>query len=106
MYYRPVGEAFLKACADLLIELTPTPRVVSDAPALRVLAIETEGGVIRLLVGNEDYIYVLGRIDMQRDVKDVRIASHYPGRPVEPDGRFIHVQVPPRGMIVLDVVPK
>jgi len=105
MYYRAVSGAFLEACARLLIDLTPTPRVVSDSPALRLLAIETEDGAIRLLVGNEDHIYVLGRIDLQREAREVRIASHYPGRPVLPDGRLIHVQVPPRGMIVLDVVP-
>jgi hypothetical protein len=106
MYYRPVSEAFLQACAELLIQITPTPRVVSQSPALRVLAIETEEGSIRLLVGNEDHIYALGQIDLQREAREVRIASHYPGRPVLPEGRLIHVQVPPRGMIVLDVVPK
>jgi hypothetical protein len=103
-YFRSVSEAFLQACADLLIELTPTPRVVGQVPALRVLAFETTDGAVRLLVGNEDHIYVLARIDLLRDVKEVHIASHYPGRPILPDGRFIHVQVPPRGMIVLDVI--
>jgi hypothetical protein len=105
MYYRAAGEAFLQACADLLIELTPTPRWVGQVPALRVLAIETVGGGMRLLIGNEDHIYVLARLDLRRDAKEVRIASHYPGRPILPDGHFIHVQVPPRGMIVLDVTP-
>ena len=105
MFFRPVNGAFLQACADLLVELTPTPRVADEASSLRVLAVETEDGNVRLLVGNEDHIYVLGRIDMRRDIKEVRIASHYPGRPIFPDGRFIRVQVPPRGMIVLDVVP-
>jgi hypothetical protein len=105
MYYRAAGEAFLQACADLLIELTPTPRWVGQVPALRVLAIETVGGGMRLLIGNEDHIYVLARLDLRRDAKEVRIASHYPGRPILPDGHFIHVQVPPRGMIVLDVSP-
>lgn len=106
MYFRPAGESFLQACADLLVELTATPRVVGGPSALRVLAIETEDGAIRLLVGNEDHIYVLGRIDLLRPIREVRIASHYPGRPIEPDGRFLDVRVPPRGMIVLDVVPE
>lgn len=105
MYFRTAIEAFLQACATLLIELTPMPRVVGDVPALRLLAIEAEGGAVRLLVGNEDTIYVLARLDLQREVREVRIASHYPGRPILPDGRFINVQVPPRGMIVLDVIP-
>lgn len=105
MFFRTVSEAFLQACADLLIDLTPSPRLVDRGSMLRVLAIETKGGTVRLLVGNEDHIYVLGRIDLRREVKEVRIASHYPGRPILPDGQFIRVQVPPRGMIVLDVIP-
>lgn len=105
MYYRHASGAFLQACADLLVELTPAPRVAPGAPALRVLAVETDGGIVRLLVGNEDYIYALGRIDMRREVREVRIASRYPGRPILPAGCFVPVQVPPRGMIVLDVVP-
>jgi len=54
-------------------------------------------------VGNESHFYVLGRLDARRIVKKVSVASHYPGRPVLPDGQFLHIQVPPRGMIVLDL---
>jgi hypothetical protein len=105
MYMRPANADFLQACADLLIELTDAPRPVGDQPDLRLLAFETKSGEIRLLVGNETYIYVLGRVDMGREIKEVRIASHYPGRPIYPDGRFVDVRVPPRGMIVLDMIP-
>ena len=104
LYFRPVSEAFLQACADLLIDLTEVPRLVGEAPDLRVLAFEAEGGAVRLLVGNEAHLYVLARIDLLREVKEVHIASHFPGRPIYPDGRFIDVQVPPRGMIALDVI--
>jgi len=69
------------------------------------MAFETEDGVVRLLVGNEAHVYVLGRIDMLRAVDSVRVASHFPGRPIEPDGSLIDVRVPPRGMVVLDVTP-
>ncbi len=106
MSYRPVSETFLNACAELLIDLTHTPKVVSRPSPLRILAIETADGTVRLLVGNEDHIYVLDRIDLGFEAAEVRIASHYPGRPIEPDGRFLDVRVPPRGMIVLDVVPE
>ena len=99
-----VGEDFLQACADLLIELSEVPRIVSDVPELRLLAFEAQDGAVRLLIGNEDHIYVVARVDMLREVREVRIASHYPGIPIEHDGSFIDVRVPPRGMIVLDVV--
>lgn len=104
MFFRPASEAFLQACADVLHDLTPAPRLVERKSMLRLLAIEAEDGSVRLLVGNEDHIYVLGRIDLRRPVREVHIASHYPGRPILPDGSFIKVQVPPRGMIVLDVL--
>ena len=71
-------------------------------PDLRLLAFEAPDGAVRLLVGNEDHMYVLARVDMLREVREVRIASHFPGIPVEHDGRFIDVRVPPRGMIALD----
>lgn len=103
LYFRPVSAEFLQAAADLLIALTPVPKVVGEAPDLRVLAFAPTPGTIRLLVGNEAHIYVLGRVDVGREVKAVRIASHFPGKPIYPDGQYVDVRVPPRGMIVLDL---
>lgn len=105
LYFRPVSAAFLSACTDLLIALTDTPRVVGETKDLRVLAFECADGTIRLLVGNETYIYVLSQVEVDREVKEVRIASHYPGRPIYAHGRIVEVRVPPRGMIALDLVP-
>jgi hypothetical protein len=103
MHFREVSEDFLKACSDLLITLTDTPRVVSDSPDLRLLAFETGDKRLRLLVGNEAHIYVLGRVDLVHPARKIEIASHYPGRPILPVENFIDIRVPPRGMIVLDI---
>ena len=104
LYFRPVSDGFLQACADLLIGVSGTPRVAGDAPDLRLLAFETAEGGIRLLVGNEAHFYVLGRVDILREVREVHVASRFPGIPVTHEGRFIDVRVPPRGMIALDIV--
>lgn len=103
LYFRPVNDEFLEACARVLIELTDAPRVVGEVPDLRVLAYEVDERRVRLMVGNEAHFYVLGRIDMGREVKAVRIASHFPGKQIYPVESFLDVRVPPRGMIVLDV---
>jgi len=103
LYYRPVSHGFLEACADLLTDLSEVPRVVGDEPDLRLLAFEAQDGSVRLLVGNEAHFYVVGRIDMLREVRKVSIRSHFPGRPIPYDGRVIEVRVPPRGMVALDV---
>jgi hypothetical protein len=103
LWFRPVSGEFLAACAALLIALSDVPRVVGEAPDLRILAFETTEGQVRVLVGNEAHYYVLARIDMLREAREVRVVSHFPATPILPDGRFLDVRVPPRGAIVLDV---
>lgn len=103
LWFEPVSEGFLRACAEMLIALTDVPRVVSDSPDLRVLAYEATDGTIRLLVGNEVHFYTVGQVRMPRPVASVRVASHFPGRPVPFSGRDLTVRVPPRGLTALDV---
>ena len=81
------------------------PRLASATPAVRLLAFETHDGLVRLLVGNEAHIYVLARIDMRRPVREVRVASHFPGRPIEVANSILNVRIPPRGVVLLDVTP-
>jgi len=105
LYFRPTSDAFLQACVQVLNELSAAPRLVSATPAARLLAFETPDGLVRLLVGNEAHIYVLARIDMRRPVREVRVASHFPGRPIEVSSSILHVRIPPRGVVLLDVTP-
>ena len=105
LYFRPTSDAFLGACVQVLIELSAMPRLASATPAARLLAFETHDGLVRLLVGNEAHIYVLARIDMRRPVREVRVASHFPGRPIEVANSILNVRIPPRGVVLLDVTP-
>ena len=103
MYFRPTSEAFLQACTELLIALSDTPRVINGVTDARVLAYETEPGWVRLLIGNEAHYYTHPQVDLGREIKEIRIASHFPGKPIYPQGTTLTTRVPPRGMVVLDV---
>ncbi len=56
-----------------------------------------------VLIGNEAYWYMQPQLDFGREVLEVRIASHFPGKPIVPSGTTLATRVPPRGMVVLDV---
>jgi len=103
IYSQPVDDAFMKTCAKLLIELAGAPVVVNDVPHARLLAYETEPGWVRLLIGNEAHYYVQPQVDLHREIEEVRVASHFPGKPILPQGTTLATRVPPRGMVVLDV---
>jgi hypothetical protein len=77
--------------------------MVGAARDLRVLALESAGGSVRLLVGNEAHCYTLGRIDLGREIKGVQTVGHFPGLPIFPEGRCLEERVPPRGMAALEV---
>jgi hypothetical protein len=103
IYSQPVDDEFWQACAELLIELSGTPVVTNGVTDARVLAYETEPGWVRLLIGNEAHYYVQPEVDLGREIREVRIASHFPGKPIYPQGTTLTTRVPPRGMVVLDV---
>lgn len=103
LYFRPFSEDFLAACAQLLIALSDVPPVINGVTEARVFAYETAPGWVRLLIGNEAYWYTQPQLDLGREVLEVQIASHFPGKPIYPDGTTLATRVPPRGMVVLDV---
>jgi hypothetical protein len=83
--------------------LSDAPPIVNGVTDARLLAYETEPGWVRLLIGNEAHYYTHPQVDLGRKILEVCIASHFPGRPIIPDGNTLTVRVPPRGMVVLDV---
>lgn len=103
LYFRPASEEFLQACGRLLVELTQAPVVVNGVDDARMLAYETAPDQVRLLIGNEAHHYAIPQVDLRREIAEVKIASHYPGKPIEPQGTTLTTRVPPRGMVVLDL---
>jgi len=103
LYFRPTSEDFLRACAQALTALSDVPQVVNGVAEARVLAYETAPGWVRVLIGNEAYWYTQPQLDFGREILEVRIASHFPGKPIVPSGTTLATRVPPRGMVVLDV---
>jgi hypothetical protein len=103
IYYHPVAEEFLQTCTQWLIPLAGGPTVANERPEVRLLAYETEPGWVRLLIGNEVHYYVEPQVDLHREIISVRVASHFPGKPIRSQGSSLWTRVPPRGMVVLDV---
>ncbi len=103
IYSQPVDDAFLRECAGLLVEVAGGPVVVNGVADAMVMAYETEPGWVRLLIGNEAHYYVQPQVDLHRKIGEVRVASHFPGKPIVPQGTTLATRVPPRGMVVLDV---
>jgi len=106
LYFRPTSEAFLQACAQVLAALSDVPRVSNGVPEAQVLAYETAPGWVRVLLANEAYWYTAPQLDFGREILEVRVASHFPGKPVVAEGTTLSTRVPPRGMVVLDVQVK
>lgn len=106
LYFRPTNDDFLQACAQALTALSDVPPVINGVAPARVWAYETEPGWVRVLIGNEAYWYVQPQLEFGRDVLEVRIAGHFPGKPIAPEGTKLSTRVPPRGMVVLDVKVK
>lgn len=103
LYFRPVSEDFLQACAQVLTALSEVPQVVNGVAEARVFAYETAPKQVRVLIGNEAYWYMAPQLDFGREIAAVAIASHFPGKPIYPAGSTLATRVPPRGMVVLDV---
>ncbi|MBD3291910.1 MAG: hypothetical protein GF393_03235 [Armatimonadia bacterium] len=103
IYSQPVDETFLQACAELLVELSDSPVVINEVDDARILAYETAPGRLRLLIGNEAHYYIIPQVDLNREIVEVTAASHFPRKPIEPEGSTLTTRVPPRGMVVLDV---
>jgi len=106
LYFRPTSEEFLQACAQVLTALSDVPQVINGIAEARVFAYETEPGWVRLLIGNEAYWYMQPQVNLGREILQVKIASHFPGKEIYPSGTTLATRVPPRGMVVLDVQVK
>jgi hypothetical protein len=103
IYSQSVDESFLQTCAELLVELSDAPVVINEVDDARILAYETAPRRLRLLIGNEAHYYTAPQVDLKREIVEVTAASHFPGKPIEPEGSTLTTRVPPRGMVVLDV---
>lgn len=109
--YRPVGEAFLCACADMIRSLNGgfsvdseiIPDQMSDRAEVAVMLAQQTADTVRLWIRSTMTVYCRPRIVLGRKIRSVNVRTIYPAAKVKPDGTWFHVAVPPRGIVVADV---
>lgn len=101
---RGVSRGFLKAVAGLLARASGAPVAAQGAEDVMVMAAEQPGGTHRVGVKNRKHVYALAEIDMGKEIREIRVLSEFPLIRIEPRGARFTVKVPPKGVVVLDVV--
>ncbi len=113
--FRPVSEAFLARCAELVRSLsrafTLTPHVAANLvtqPPVRVgvMLMEDTQGRLRLGAKNSATVYARIKLRPGNGAREVEVLSDFPVTPVDPDaeGAFSLI-IPPRGIVVAEVEP-
>lgn len=101
---RPVSLNFLAACAEIVRKLSNSPRVLSGAEEVTVTALEHTDGALRLTVKNHLHVYAIPEIDVGTPIESVRLVTEFPMMPVTSRGTIFTVKVPPKGVVVLDIM--
>lgn len=103
LYFRPVSESFLAGCVEVLAGCVGPVKVLQRADVIGVQALQLADNLLRLLVGNDSYYYVITNLDVGRAIHSIEVATDFPASPPAFMGSQLAVKVPGRGMVVLDV---
>ena len=104
MPYRPVSEQTLDACVAAINACSRAAvQVTRGEDDLCVWAVESTGGVLRLLVRNDRHTRTEGTIDLPRPILHVHYLNSATGKPIVPIDHLFHFTVPARGTAVFDV---
>jgi hypothetical protein len=101
--FAPVSPQFVRACAQVIAEVSGAPRLIEQADDVLLMATEQATGRVRVALKNKTRFYARPRVDMRRNVADVEILTEYPSLLVEPHGSEFSVRVPPEGITVVEV---
>ncbi len=104
LYFRTVSDGFLKACTEVLCEVSGQVSINEGAQSTSVRGLWIAPSTLRLLVGNDAQHYVITQLDLHRPVKSVEVATAFPRKQLPVDGtRIPGLRVPGKGMVILDV---
>lgn len=106
LYFREVSDNFLKSCKQIISASTNGVKVLSGEDSVKVLAMEQEEGKLRLLIGNDNYLYVSPEFDIGKDIDSIKVLTKFPGMPVIPQGSKFRVKISGKGMVILDIILK
>lgn len=100
--FAPVSPGFIRACAEVITEVSGAPRVVEQAEDV-VLMAQVEGARIRVALKNKSRFYATPRVDMRREIARVQVLTEFPSLTVTPQGSEFSVRIPPEGLTVVEV---
>ena len=100
---QPVAPEFLSGCAAAIAEVSDAPRVLENADSVRVWAAEGCSGTLRLFMRNDTFYYRVAKVDMGHQIRDIRVRTQFPGKPIPFDGACFHVKIPGKGVVIADI---
>jgi hypothetical protein len=112
LYFRPVSEAFLAACAEWIrqlsgacsIQTSKTRRQPSGyKPQLSLMMTEPDPGHYRIALKSNGDIYERPTLDIGRPIRSVAVRTAFPVTRIRPDGSTLTLPVPPHGLVVVEV---
>jgi len=119
--FRQVSDAFLNGCARVITELAVGARLLNDEPVHIMTAILKEG-TVRLFIGNNQWWYAHPQIEVGKTIRSIKVVTRFPYKPITPTSLVTDdtkadvyktkpptasnfmVRVPPKGIVVLDIV--
>ncbi len=112
LYFRPATDAFLKACAHLIRQVSgacsvQTPKTRQQPPGhtpkLSLMMTEPAPGLYRIAIKSNGDLYERPKIDLARPIRRVTVRTPFPVTTVKPDQSAFTLPIPPHGIVVADV---
>jgi len=103
--FAPVSPGFIRACAQIITEVSDAPRITEQADDVLLMATEQADGSLRVALKNKSRFYATPRVDMRREIASVEVLTEFPSLTVTPAGSEFAVRIPPEGVTLVDVRP-
>ncbi|NUQ00789.1 MAG: hypothetical protein HUU35_13140, partial [Armatimonadetes bacterium] len=99
--FSPLDATALASFAAQLREAVTPVRVSPDSVFVQALELDDR---LRLLLSTDSPRYVIARVEIGSPIDDIRVVGPFPRTPPQPAGTGFSLRVPPRGIVVVDVV--
>jgi hypothetical protein len=103
LYFRPIMPEFLNRCVQAIQSCSHSIRLLSHENEIRLLAMESEDGRVRLLLRNDSDIYLTPEIDAVRPLAGALVLSGFVNTPLEPRGPRFRIKIPLKGTAIVDL---
>lgn len=101
--FRSLPLDFIQHCADAINSTAHQLKILSHGNSIRLLAMRKSDCELRLLIRNDEFLYLTPEIDASQPIERVQVLSGFITTAIEPRGSRFSVKVPLRGMAVVDL---